>query len=124
MVPPEMVAFEDEKEAEDKEAMEADEALSVVPEAVAKPSHEVEVPFVKERLEMVPFVIVPLVKTPFVAKRLVVVTLVAVAFARVASCREEEPWTVRVDERERAPVDVPPANEMVWFVVLPLVVTD
>jgi hypothetical protein len=83
MVPPEIVAFEDEREAEDSEAMVAVLAFTVVPEAVAKPSHEVEVPFVKERFVMVPFVIVPLVKTPLVANRFVVVAEVPVASVNV-----------------------------------------
>jgi hypothetical protein len=61
------------------------------PEAVAKPNHDVEVPFVNERLEIVLFVMVPLVITPFVANRLVVVAEVPVAFANVTSCNDEEP---------------------------------
>ncbi len=80
IVPPEIVAFDEESEP-----MDAMFAFKVVPEAVAKPSQDVEVPFVKERLVIVPFVIVPLVSTPLVAKRLVVVTLVAVALASVTS---------------------------------------
>ena len=96
MVPPEIVTFDEEREAEDREPIDAVFAFTVVPEAVAKPSQDVDVPFVKERLEMVPLVMVPFVRIPFVANRLVVVTLVAVAFARVTSCRAEEPWTVRV----------------------------
>ncbi len=96
IVPPEIVALEEEREAEDREPMDAVFAFNVVPEAVAKPSQEVEVPFVNERLEMVPFVIVPLVKTPFVAKRLVVVTLVAVAFVAKTSPNVESPVTFNV----------------------------
>jgi hypothetical protein len=64
MVPPEIVALEEESEPAESEVMVAVLAFTVVPEAVAKPSHEVEVPFVKERFVIVPFVIVPLVKTP------------------------------------------------------------
>ncbi len=61
------------------------------PEAVEKPSQDVEVPFVNERLEIVPLVMVPLVITPFVANKFVVVAEVPVAFANVTSCNDEEP---------------------------------
>ncbi len=80
MVPPEIVAFEEESEPAESEPMDAVFAFTVVPEAVAKPSHEVEVPFVKERFVIVPFVIVPLV-----ANRFVVVAEVPVAFVNVTS---------------------------------------
>ena len=85
IAPPVIVALEEENEPEESEPMDAVLALIVVPEAVANPSQAVEVPFVKERLVIVPFVIVPLVSTPLVAKRLVVVTLVPVALASVTS---------------------------------------
>jgi hypothetical protein len=104
IVPPEIVALEEESEPAESEVMDAVLAFTVVPEAVAKPSHEVEVPFVKERFVIVPFVTVPFVRVPLVAKRLVLVTLVAVAFARVTSWREEEPWTVRVPVAVRSNV--------------------
>ena len=85
IVPPEIVTLEEESEPEESEPIDAMFAFTVVPEAVTKPSQEVEVPLVKERFVMAPFVIVPLVKTPFVAKRLVVVAEVPVAFVNVAS---------------------------------------
>ena len=47
-------------------AMKLFAAFIVVPEATLKPNHEVEVPFVKSRFEMVPFVDVRFVKFAFV----------------------------------------------------------
>ena len=96
MVPPEIVALEEESEPAESEPMVAVFAFKVVPEAVAKPSQEVEVPLVKERLETIPLVIVPLVRTPFVAKRLVVVAFVLVTLAAVASPSVETPLTFKV----------------------------
>lgn len=61
------------------------------PEAVEKPSQDVEVPFVNDRLEIVLFVMVPFVITPFVANKFVVVADVPVVFTNVTSCNEEEP---------------------------------
>jgi hypothetical protein len=55
------------------------EALSVVPEAVAKPSHDVEVPFVKDEL---------------VAKEFVVVTAVKVALVKIADAGVVRPMVV------------------------------
>ncbi len=102
IVPPDSVTLEDESDP-----IDAMLVFRVVPEAVAKPNQEVEVPLVKERLEIVPFVIVP-----FVAKRLVVVTEVPVALVNVVAWREDAPCTVKEEERTNAPVDVPPAKEM------------
>ena len=58
-------------------------AFTVVPDAVAKPSQEVDVPFVKKRLVTVPLVKVPFVNAPFVAKRSVEVTEAPVATVNV-----------------------------------------
>ena len=85
IAPPVIVALEEENEPEESEPMVAVFAFKVVPEAVAKPNQEVEVPLVKERLETVPLVIVPFVRTPFVANKFVVVADVPVASVNVVA---------------------------------------
>ena len=64
MEPPERVALEEIRVGAVSEEMVALAAFTVVPDAVLKPNHEVEVPLVKVRLETVPLVMVPLVKVP------------------------------------------------------------
>jgi hypothetical protein len=79
-VPPVIVTF-----GETRPAALIDNAFNVVPDAVAKPNHPVDVPFVKERvgatrLWMVPEDEVRLVIEPFVPATFVEVTLLNVAF--------------------------------------------
>jgi hypothetical protein len=73
-------------------------AFNSVPEAVLKPSHEVEVPFVNDR-----FVIVP-----FVPNKFVVVTLVAVPFANVTLESVVLPTTAKVPVTVELAVKNPP----------------
>lgn len=78
MVPPEMVTF-----GETRLAMLELMALRVVPEAVAKPNQDVEVPLVKERTVMVPEAELRLAMVPLLAKMLVVEAEVAKRFDEV-----------------------------------------
>ncbi len=112
-----------ENDPTDKLPMVALFANSDEPEAVEKPSQEVEVPLANERLEIVPLVIVPFVITPLVANRFVVVAEVPVALRNVTSCKDEEPCTVSEAERDKPPVEVPPPKEIGREVVFPLAVT-
>lgn len=121
--PPLMVAFEVVRFA-----MVLFWAFKVVPEAVAKPNHAVEVPFTVKRLVLFTFAMVPEVNDkvvpvteppvkaftvkfvilPLVAARLVVVTLVPVPFTKVKPCNEVPPKTVKVEVTvEEAPTKPP-----------------
>ena len=110
-----------------------EDANRLVPDAVPKPNHDVDVPaakamvvnepFVANRFVLVTlvpvafvqarpdkakgFVTIRLVNDPFVAKRFVEVTEVAVAFVKSIPCKEEDPRTVNVDvtveEADRKP---------------------
>ena len=104
------------------------EAFKVVPEAVAKPSQEVEVPFVKLRLvekkfvevasvnvalgavseAMVPLFANRLVDETTLLKKFVVVTEVNVAFVPVSVASEVAPSTVKVDVTVDEDVIKPP----------------
>lgn len=73
-------------------------AFNKVPEAVLKPSHDVEVPFVKVRFVMV----------PFVPNKLVVVTAVPVPLVNVRPAKDVLPSTVKVLVTvELAPINPP-----------------
>ena len=111
--PPEMEALEEMRLGAVREAMNPFVAFTVVPEAMAKPNQEVEVPFVKERLEEERVVTVP-----FVAK-----SVVAVAFAAINVLIEVPPFTFNAPWIVNDPVDVPPANWIAFVVTLPTFVT-
>ena len=107
-------------------------ALSVVPEAVAKPSQPVEVtlvkaPYVANKLVAVALVmVVPSRLLRPVTAKLVVVTLLPVALPKVKPSPNETapvtanvPVTVKLLLMVKAPVEVPPANWIVLVVTLP-----
>jgi hypothetical protein len=119
IVPPEIVAFDEMNVGAVSVEIFAESALKFVPEAVANPNEEVDVPFAKERFAMVPLVIVPFVSVPFVANKFVDVVFVPVALVHVRFAKDdgEEP----VIESEFTERLVPVAFVKVRFVMFALV---
>jgi hypothetical protein len=102
--------------------MEIAAALIVEPEAVANPSHTVEVDALKEAVVPVRFVMTPVVPVRFVEKRLVEVTLVAVALERVRFPRDVAPRTVKVEVTVEEAATNPPNKDNMLVVLAPLFV--
>jgi hypothetical protein len=99
------------------------EAFKVVPEAVAKPNQEVEVPLVRLSEPIVPDCANKLVEEAVEAKKLVVVTAVNVAFVPVSAASEVAPSTVKVEVTVDEDVIKPPSKYNSLVVVAPVLLT-